>query len=80
MNERIATLSIFIEKKESVKKVNDILSEFSELIVSRMGIPYREKRVSVIVVILDGTNEEMSALSGRIGNLEGVSVKTALKK
>ncbi|WP_320046040.1 TM1266 family iron-only hydrogenase system putative regulator [uncultured Ilyobacter sp.] len=80
MNERIATLSIFIEKKESVKKVNDILSEFSELIVSRMGIPYREKRVSVIVVILDGTNEDMSALSGRIGNLEGVSVKTAVKK
>lgn len=80
MNERIATLSVFIEKKESVKKVNDILSEFSELIVSRMGIPYREKRVSVIVLILDGTNEDMSALSGRIGNLEGVSVKTAVKK
>jgi putative iron-only hydrogenase system regulator len=80
MNERIATLSIFIEKKDSVKKVNDILSEFSELIISRMGIPYREKRVSVIVLILDGTNEEMSAMSGRIGNLEGVSVKTAVKK
>ncbi|ADO82268.1 TM1266 family iron-only hydrogenase system putative regulator [Ilyobacter polytropus] len=80
MNERIATLSVFIEKKESVKKVNDILSEFSELIISRMGIPYREKRVSVIVLILDGTNEDMSALSGRIGNLEGVSVKTAVKK
>ncbi|WP_319371147.1 TM1266 family iron-only hydrogenase system putative regulator [uncultured Ilyobacter sp.] len=80
MNGRIATLSIFIEKKESVKKVNDILSEFSELIISRMGIPYREKRVSVIVLILDGTNEEMSALSGRIGSLEGVSVKTAVKK
>jgi putative iron-only hydrogenase system regulator len=80
MNGRIATLSIFIEKKESVKKVNDILSEFSELIISRMGIPYREKRVSVIVLILDGTNEEMSAMSGRIGNLEGVSVKTAVKK
>ena len=80
MNERIATLSIFIEKKDSVKKVNDILSEFSELIISRMGIPYREKRVSVIVLILDGTNEDMSAMSGRIGNLEGVSVKTAVKK
>ncbi len=80
MNERIATLSIFIEKKESVKKVNDILSEFSEMIISRMGIPYRERRVSVIVLILDGTNEEMSALSGRLGNLEGVSVKTAMKK
>lgn len=80
MNGRVATLSIFIEKKESVKKVNDILSEFSELIVSRMGIPYREKRVSVIVLILDGTTEEMSAMSGRIGNLEGVSVKTAVKK
>lgn len=80
MTKRIATLSIFIEKKENIKKVNDILTEFSDMIISRMGIPYREKRLSVIVLILDGLNEEMSALSGRIGNLEGVSVKTAMKK
>jgi putative iron-only hydrogenase system regulator len=80
MNKRIATLSIFIEKKESIKKVNDILTEYSDIIISRMGIPYREKRLSVIVLILDGINEEMSALSGKIGNLEGVSVKTAMKK
>jgi putative iron-only hydrogenase system regulator len=80
MNKRIATLSIFIEKKESIKKVNDILTEYSDMIISRMGIPYREKRLSVIVLILDGINEEMSALSGKIGNLEGVSVKTSMKK
>lgn len=80
MNERIATISIFIEEKDNVEKVNHILSDFSDIIISRMGIPYREKRLSVIVLILDGTNEKIGALSGKIGNLKGVSVKTAMKK
>ncbi|TDT71855.1 putative iron-only hydrogenase system regulator [Hypnocyclicus thermotrophus] len=77
---RIATLSIFIENKDSINKVNHILSEYSEIIISRMGIPYREKRISVIVLIIDGSNENIGALSGKIGNLNGVSVKTAMKK
>lgn len=77
---RIATLSIFIENRDSIEKVNNILSEYSEIIISRMGIPYREKRISVIVLILDGSNEEIGALSGKIGNLNRVSVKTAMKK
>lgn len=77
---RIGTVSIFIENKESITRVNEILSNYGELIISRMGIPYREKQVSVIVLIVDATNEEMGALSGLIGNLKGVSVKTAVKK
>ena len=77
---RLGTLSIFLESKESVSKVNEILSSYGDLILSRMGVPYREKGVSVIVLVLDATNEEMGALSGLIGNLKGVSVKTAVKK
>lgn len=77
---RLATLSIFIEDKKSVEYVNEILSHFSNIIISRMGIPYREKNISVIVLILESTNEELGALSGKIGNLKGVSCKTAYKK
>jgi putative iron-only hydrogenase system regulator len=77
---RIATLSIFVEDRDSVKKVNEILTDYAECIISRMGIPYREKRLSVIVLILDCTTEKLGALSGKIGNLRGVTCKSAFKK
>ena len=77
---RIGTISIFIENRESAHKVNEILSNYGEIIISRIGIPYREKQLSVIVLIVDATNEEMGALSGLLGNLKDVSVKTAVKK
>ncbi len=77
---RIGTVSIFIENRESANRVNEILSKFGDIIISRMGIPYREKQISVIVLIVDATNEEMGALSGLLGNLKEVSVKTAIKK
>jgi len=78
--ERVATMSIFIEDRESIIKANEILIEYSDIIVSRMGIPYRERGLSVIVLILDGNNDKIGALSGKIGNLKGISVKTAMKK
>lgn len=78
--ERVATMSIFIEDRESIIKANEILVEYSDIIVSRMGIPYRERGLSVIVLILDGNNDKIGALSGKIGNLKGISVKTAMKK
>jgi len=73
-------MSIFIEEKESIIKTNEILMEYSDIIVSRMGIPYRERSLSVIVLILDGNTDKIGALSGKIGNLKGISVKTAMKK
>ncbi len=80
MEKRLATLSIFLYTKDSVTKVNNIISEYSEIIVSRMGIPYREREVSVIVLILDGDTDVIGALSGKLGNLPGLSVKTAISK
>ena len=77
---RIGTISIFIENRESANKVNEILSNYVDIIISRMGITNREKQLSVIVLIVDATNEEMGALSGLLGNLKDVSVKTAVKK
>ncbi len=80
MNKRIATMSIFVENRNSVASINNILMEFSEDIVSRMGIPHREMGISVIVLILETNNDKIGSLSGKIGNLNGVSVKTATKK
>lgn len=80
MESRVATLSIFIKERKKGVDVNRILAEYSDIILSRTGLPYREKKSFVIVLILDGTNDEIGALSGKIGNLSGVSVKTAMAK
>lgn len=80
MNKRIATMSIFVENRDSVVSINKILMDFSEEIISRMGIPHREMGISVIVLILETNNDRIGSLSGKIGNLNGVSVKTAAKK
>ena len=80
MNKRIATMSIFIEKKDSISSINKVLMDFSDIIISRMGIPHREMGISVIVLILETNNDKIGSLSGKIGNFNGVSVKTATKK
>lgn len=58
--------------------MNEILGEFGELIVGRMGIPYRERNVSVIALIVDGSTDELGALTGKLGSIPGVKVKSAL--
>lgn len=80
MENRIATLTIFIESSDKIDEINRILTEYSGLIISRMGVPYREKRVAVIVLILDGTTDEIGALSGKLGNIKNISAKTIIKK
>lgn len=77
MNKRVAVMSIIVENNDSVQKLNDILHSASEYIIGRMGIPYREKGVSVISVVIDAPQDIIAALSGKIGNLDKVSVKTA---
>lgn len=70
-------MSIIVEDTSSVDKLNTMLSECGEFIIGRMGIPYREKGVSVISVVIDAPQDMIAALSGKIGNLHGVTVKTA---
>lgn len=80
LEKRVATASIFINDREKSAIVNEILSEYSGIIVSRLGMPYKERSVSVIVIILDGNTDEIGALTGKLGNIKGVSVKTAMAK
>jgi putative iron-only hydrogenase system regulator len=80
MDKRIGAAIILVENKESVDEINAILSKYSSIILGRQGIPLREKGISVINLVLEATPEEISALTGKIGKLEGVQVKSVLTK
>lgn len=80
MENRIAVMSIIVEKREAAESVNALLHEYGEYIIGRMGIPYRDRGVNIISVVLDGPQDQIAALSGKIGNLPGVSAKTAYSK
>ena len=80
MDNRIAIVGVVIEEKESVEKVNDVLHRFAERIVGRMGLPFREKGVAVISLIVDGTNDQISAMTGALGRVQGISVKSMITK
>jgi putative iron-only hydrogenase system regulator len=74
---RVAVMSVIVENYESVEKLNNLLHESGEYIIGRMGIPYRKRGINIISIALDAPQDVISALSGKIGNLPGVSVKTA---
>jgi len=77
--ERIGVLGIIIEDREkAAPRVNDILGRFGDIIVGRMGIPYREKGIHVVALIVEATTDELGALTGKLGNLPNVSVKSIL--
>lgn len=70
-------MSIIVEKSEAVERLNALLHDYGEYIIGRMGIPYRQRNINIISIALDAPQNTVSALSGKIGKLEGVSVKTA---
>lgn len=80
MDNRIAIVGVVIEEKESVEKVNDVLHRFAERILGRMGLPFRKKGVAVISLIVDGTNDQISAMTGALGRVQGISVKSMITK
>ena len=77
MDSRVAVMSIIIENLNAVEQVNAVLHEYGEYIIGRMGIPYRARKISIISIALDAPQDTISALSGRIGKMAGVSVKTS---
>lgn len=77
METRVAVMSIVVENTEAVEELNGILHEYGEHIIGRMGLPYRQRKVHIISIALDAPQDTISALSGRVGSLNGVSVKTA---
>ena len=77
---RIGVAAIIIDNPDSVQEVNEALHKFSRLIIGRLSIPYRERGVAVISVVLDGTTDDISALTGKLGKISGVTVKAAVSK
>ncbi len=80
METRTAIIGIFIYDAEAANRINDLLHEYSSHIVGRMGIPYREKAVSVISIIINAPAEIIGALSGKLGMVQNVQVKTIYSK
>ncbi|MBQ2988784.1 MAG: iron-only hydrogenase system regulator [Clostridia bacterium] len=77
METRVAVMSIIVENGAAAEQINALLHESGEYIIGRMGIPYRKRGINIISIALDAPQNKISALSGKIGNLPGVSVKTA---
>ena len=77
METRVAVMSIIVENKDSVEPLNALLHENGQYIIGRMGIPYHKRSISIISIALDAPQDAIAALAGKIGNLKGISVKTA---
>lgn len=80
MENRVAVIGIIVEDRAVVEELNGILHEYAECVIGRMGIPYKEKGINVISLAVDAPQEVTAALTGKIGRLDGVSVKTAYAK
>lgn len=77
METRVAVIGIIVEDANSVESLNKILHEYGEFIVGRMGIPYKAKKINIISIAVDAPQDMISTISGKIGNLKGVSAKAA---
>lgn len=80
METRIALIGVIVENTDSVEELNRLLSEYGDYIFGRMGLPHREKKVNVISIAIDAPNDIISALSGKLGMLPGISTKTTYAK
>ncbi len=80
METRVAVIGIIVENNDSIDKLNQILHEYGSYIIGRMGLPYREKSISIISIAIDAPLDTISALSGKLGKLPGVSTKAAFSK
>ncbi|MBR2108495.1 MAG: iron-only hydrogenase system regulator [Ruminococcus sp.] len=80
METRVAAVSIILENSNSVEEVNKLISDYSDYVVGRMGIPYKKRGISIISVVLDSPQDIISTFSGKLGKLDGVSTKTAYSK
>ncbi len=80
MEKRVALIGIIVEKAESTEKLNNILHEFADTIIARLGVPHRERNICIISIVVDAPQDVISTLSGKLGRLDGVSVKTMYTK
>ena len=80
MEKRLGVVGIVVEDNNASEEINSLLHKYSSIIAGRMGLPYKERGVSVISIIVDGTMDEITAMTGKLGKVKGVSVKSALSK
>ncbi|MCG8699577.1 MAG: hypothetical protein MI922_16090 [Bacteroidales bacterium] len=80
MEKRIGAALILVNEKDNVDELNNLLSKFSGIIIARQGVPIREKGVSVITLVLEGSNDQINSLTGKLGRLQGIQVKTVFTK
>jgi len=80
MENRAAIIAIIVENTDSVEKLNGMLHEYAQYIIGRMGIPYHKKSINIISVAIDAPHDTISALAGKIGRLDGVSVQVVYSK
>lgn len=78
MERRIGVVAILVYNSESTDRLNSILSEYGDIILGRMGLPLKDKGIRVISLIVEGTNEQIGAMTGKIGRLNNISVKSML--
>lgn len=80
MESRVAIIGIIVEEETSVNEVNQILHEYGSYIIGRMGLPYQKKGINIISIAVDAPQDVISALSGKLGKLPGISSKAAYSK
>jgi len=81
MERRLGFVGIIVEdRKMNAPKINSLLSNYGELIIARLGVPYREKKCSVIALIVNANTDQLGSLTGKLGKIPGVSIKSALSK
>ena len=80
LSTRVALIGIVVENPEAVPQMNEILHEYAHYVIGRMGIPYEKRGISIISVAVDAPGDVISALSGKIGRLEGITTKTIYSK
>ena len=77
---RVALIGIIVSNRESVEQLNHLLSEYGAYIIGRMGLPYKERNISIISVAIDAPNDVINSLTGKLGMLQGISIKTIYPK
>ena len=75
MNNRVAVISIIVENEDAVNALNDLLHQYGQFIIGRLGLPYRQKRVNIICVAIDAPTDRINALTGALGRIEGINAK-----
>ena len=77
METRVAVISIIVEEPNATVQINEILHDYSDYIIGRMGIPYRKRKISIISIAMEAPQDAISAMSGKLGRLKGVTTKAA---